>query len=154
MAAFRSVHVLHSLPHQGLTLGAHHRRCSYIMGYMYPKDALYATRNLSQNAKIDLLSYKPSRKARVVDTEEGRQVLLMLENPTPVVITKEACPQFEWYMEEVDTATFFSIPLVHNIGLILPFEQIDETKESMTFQSYIIDPINDTEMFRSSLSID
>lgn len=153
MAAFRSVHVLHSLPHQGLSLGAHHRKYSYIMGYMYPNDALYATRNLSKNAKVDLLKYKPTSKTRVVDTEEGRQVLLMLENPTPVVITKEACPSFEWYMEELDMASFFSLPLVHNIGLIIPYEKIDETHETMTFQSYIVDPINDLQMFRSSLSV-
>lgn len=123
------------------------------MGYMFPNDALYATRHITKNVKVDLLNYEPTLTSRVVDTEEGRQVLLMLENPTPVVISKEPSPEFEWYMEELNAAEFFSIPLVHNLGLILPFEKINETNEDMTFQSYIVDPINDIMMFRSSLNI-
>ena len=153
MATVRSINVLHSIPLQGLSLGASHRRRSYIVGFMNPNDALYATRHISKNAKIDLLDYKPDLKTRVVDTEEGKQVLLLLENPTPVVISKEFSPEFDWYMEEVDMPTFFSMPLVHNIGLILPFEKINETSEEMTFQSYIVDPINDANMFRMGLSL-
>lgn len=153
MVTFRTVNVLHSVPFQGLSLGTHHKHCSYILGYMFPNDALYATRHITKNVKVDLLSYEPTLTSRVVDTEEGRQVLLMLENPTPVVISKEFSPEFEWYTEELDASQFFSIPLVHNLGLILPFEKINETNEDMTFQSYIVDPINDVMMFRSSLNI-
>lgn len=153
MATMRSIHALHSVPFQGLSLGANHKHCSYILGFMNPHDALYATRHISKNAKIDMLSYKPNLQTRVVDTEEGRQVLLLLENPTPIVISKEFSTEFDWYMEEIDMPTFFSLPLVQNIGLILPFEKINETNDDMTFQSYIVDPINDAKMFRMGLSI-
>jgi hypothetical protein len=99
-------------------------------------------------------NYEPSLKTRVVDTEEGKQVLILLENPTAVKFTKEFTPEFDWYVEEVDLQTFFSIPLYYNLGLVMPFEKVDETEDEFVFMSYVVDPVFDVSMFRHSLKLD
>lgn len=149
----RNVQLLHSVT-DNVSLGTYHKNCSYIVGYVYPNDALYATRHLSKNVKINMTDYEPSLQTRVIETEEGKQVLIVLDQTFPVHISKQYSPEFDWYTEEMDLQTFFSIPLTRNIGLVMPFDKVDETENEMIFQSYIVDPVYDASMFRHGLKLD
>jgi hypothetical protein len=148
----KSIHLLQSMDFTG-NLGSHHQHCSYVVGYIFPHDAVYTTRHISKNAKVDMLSYVPKLETQVVNSDKGKQALIILENPQPIIISKEETPEFEWITEEVSIESFFGFPLLFNLGLILPFEKIDETKETITYTSYIVDPIVDIDMFRYGLEV-
>lgn len=153
MQSIRKVHTLKFL-HLDESLGVHHRRRSYVVGFLSPSEALYTSRHITKNVQISLGNYMPVMKTRRVETEAGNEIIIVLDSPVPITISKEYSPQFDWVLEEKDVQTFMNIPMMYNLGLIMPFQKTDETNDSITYSSYIVDPIRDVTMFRYGLQPD
>lgn len=108
-------------------------------------------RKISAAAKVNMMDYRPIYTSKINETEDERHVYFYLEHTHTIEISKEDVPQFDWYIETQSAETVMAMPTKHNIGLILPYKQIGETPESLIFDSYIIDPLNNVEMFRQGL---
>lgn len=126
-------------------------QCSYIVGFFHGHHALYTTRHITKNVQIDMSQHIPNVRTKMIDTEEGKQVFLYFEDPIPIYISKEESPQFDWMIEQTSGEHFISLPIVNRLGLIMPFDLIEEDKDKLVYKSYVIDPMEDVQIFRRGL---
>jgi hypothetical protein len=51
----------------------------------------------------------------------------------------------------MDECDFLFMSFQHNIGLIIPFEELDENETQITFKASVIDPNGDSDIFKQFL---
>lgn len=127
-------------------------QCSYIVGFFHGKHAIYTSRRITKNVRIDMSHHIPNVRTKMIDTENGKQVFLYFEDPVPISISKEDSPQFDWIIEQAPGDQFISYPIINHLGLIMPFDLMDENQDHLVYKSYVIDPMQDMQLFRQGLT--
>lgn len=151
MQSTRTIHLLKSV-FRDENLGVSHRKKTYVVGYLTSSEALYATRNITSNVNVSLGKYRPNMKSNHIKHKEN-EIVITMNHPVMVTVTKEYSPQFEWIIHDVPVQQFMNIPIMYNVGLIIPFEKLNETPETITYSSYVVDPVKDVNMFRFGLRL-
>lgn len=147
------VHLLQSL-HQNVRLGTSHRNNTYMVAFIQSKDVIHVSREITKDVRIDLGKYRARKNFKVINTKEGKEVLLYFEEPYTIKISKNASSLMDWVVESENAQELLTIPIIKNIGLILPYKQIDEDNNTMTFEAYIVDPVWEPTIFRHGLNLD
>lgn len=139
------VHILRLIKNQNHLLGMMHNNNSYIIGMMNGRDAVYLTRVLSNKAVGTLHDYKP---LFLNDYNNNDRSSLYLHDKIRLSITKEADkPEFDWLVEPIGTHELLEYPRRKYMGLVLPTEKINETKDTIEFLSLVIEPVFDPKHF-------
>ena len=151
MAAFpNKMHMLHSLHGEG-QMGLFHTH-SYVLSFISSEQVMHVCKNTTKESKILFRNYKPS--TYTIDSTESpdkARVEIVLGDMVDVEISKDFQPNWDWFVETVDRDLAFTLPLNHNIGLVIPYKTKEETDKYVVYESFIVDPLQDTRLFRTGL---
>lgn len=144
------IHILQSIHRTG-RLGAYHNNHSYVVGFVQRNDVVYASRHMTEESKVVVKHYHPTM-TKIVNTEEGKMVMVYFEEPSIIRLEKKPSPQFDFTVESVHSESLLTLPIKNNIGIFITYKQTHETTEFIEYESFIIDPIVNLDMFRLGLS--
>lgn len=139
------IHILRYIKNENHMLGLRHKTNSYVIGMMSDKEAIYMTRILSENTAGLLDKFYPVNPGEDFDKERDSFVL---HDNIKLQLTKENKPYFDWIIDTMTTDILLQYPREKYIGLILPFERTNETKDLIEYKSFVIEPIMDPFHFR------
>lgn len=142
------LHLLQSIQETG-KLGTLHRDKSYVIAFVNPNDAILTARKIGATCKVDMGQYKPVRTVVTEHMNKG-VVEMSFDDSYPVKIQKEITPNWEWIIETCDTMELLRLP-ISNTGVIIANKLSNETEKHLVFQGYIVDPLNDPNLFRVGL---
>jgi hypothetical protein len=111
----KKVHLLEKVATPGIYLGHQVEFKQYLVGFMFPKDVIHASRMISKD---------------VTTTMEG----------TRLTLTKDATPDFDWIVETMDTSLYLAYPSTKSIGLTMPIRIIFEDDRTIVYETVQIDP--------------
>lgn len=138
------IHLLRNIKQEKLLLGFHHKNNTYLVGLMKETDAIYISRMITDNVTGTLDNFSPDYPDDNFDKDTS---VLLLHDKVKFHITKEESPQFDWMIETVETTQLLVYPRQRYIGLILPTEKTNETKQAIEYNALVIEPILDPKTF-------
>ena len=140
----RQLHMLQSIKETG-KLGVYHKGRTYVVSFVNSKDALDTARKIGKTCKVYIQEYNPV-EAIITDG----YVELSFETPCMFTVNKDITPQWEWMIETIEIEQLLQLPIT-NTGVIVTNKKVTEDIDSLTFECYVIEPIQDLHFFRMSL---
>lgn len=70
-----------------------------------------------------------------------------------LIIPKSKRKDMNLEIEKIDIGDFMMFPLAKQIGVIIPMDILEDSEKSIVFQSQVVDPIDDVELFLQNMSV-
>ena len=142
-------------------LSVNHNNRSYMVGFskphlanltrskLGPVDSLYLQRKYiydvtdEVNAGLKLMNITDIRVNKITMDTHAELTLYKA--------TKGLCNDYD--IEKVSTEDFLMYPIEKNIGIVMPYDYIEENSEVMKMTSNVVDPCDDFDRFKKSLKL-
>lgn len=150
---------LYTLKYNKETVGLQYQDASYLLCFPLSKHAMMTRNSLRADKKNIFLTkyhdyigverkYKPIEvKEQNMDihlyTTKGHYLHVGKDTPDEASLCSLYATPFE---------DLLMYPIFHNIGLVLPFEVMDETDKEWVFSTEIVKPLNNPHLFKYILS--
>ena len=145
------------IKHENSLLGFNHQYMNYIIGFQKRKHARLVYKNVNQS------SFKDIKLVRSEPTNVGKEVSYNLANKeemditidmtATLIIPKVALEDFKLEIIELEFEEFLMYPFTHHIGVTYLDKIIENNQEQFIFSSQVVDPCDDLDVFRRTLSI-
>lgn len=119
------------------TVGFTHAKREYVIGF---KNVVYARKvqyNMATHPELSLV-----KSLTHMDLSETIEEQLVLDHNASLFITK--CPfgkrNEQLHLQTYTLEKFLLLPYQRNLGIVMPYELIEETDQEFHFKSHVIDP--------------
>ena len=125
------------------TVSINHQDRHYIIGFK----SIFMARKVHYNMSPEPVFLLLSNKTIKIPKEQGFLDVLTIDYNATLSISKckgtiwEPMNDIGYHLEEHERDAFLSFPIKKQLGIIMPYELIEETPEKFMFKSYVIDPI-------------
>jgi hypothetical protein len=142
---------MHSICRGSTTVSVKSNNINYVIGFKSLSYAKKVQYNIHPEPKIILLK----SNVQIVKNEE-LSIDITIDNEATLFIEKHLGDVMDplndggFHISTTKINDFILYPNSKNIGIILPFDLLDETENEFIFKSFVIDPPSDfsTEFFR------
>lgn len=152
----RSIHVLKGI-HKTATFGLNHQGKPFVIGFVLPQEAVYATRQITLDSAIRFKQFQPRDVTDIVQQgleEQGiasRLGRIRVDENAILLVQKKESIQFDWILEQSDFTTFLAHPFARQTGIIMVKRRLVETAEDIQYSVEVIEPSFEALAFQNNL---
>ena len=148
------------LRYNNTNFGLRHANQSYVIGFILKQDAHYVAKTthsatkaqlrkgMTRDVSLDVLGGLYDRGMFV----KSMPPIIIDENAELVIDKKININKLPCQVSDISFSEFIMLPFQHSIGVILPVDLVDETKETLIYQAQVIEPCYNVDLFRYQLS--
>lgn len=134
---------------------------SYLIGFEVPRHATLVSKTicksplvLLQRHEVDDISYQVNQGVRAFGIDDIKMDDLTIDTSAHLSISKSREEPYESYsLEEMDAGDFLCLPFEKDLGVIMPYQLLEDSPNQYVFVSQIIDPCGQADIFRKHLKL-
>lgn len=145
-----------------MMLGLNHKTKHYVIGFKNNIHVTIVKKNLDDNSASNITMFRH----RIEDVSEDINTGLIFHgvdsinfqnvtidvNAQLVVPKKRDQSILDTQVEPILFEEFIMYPFIKHVGIVIPFELIEDTSHRLVFEAHVVDPCPDIDLFRDNLS--